>query len=301
LDGQANDDYWWNWKQLEADDNAKLKRMAKDGIPAEKRIFGAGFKLRVNFIEPYRCRNVLIEGVTVINSPMWEVEPVECTNVTVRKINVNSHGPNNDGCDPQSCTDVLIKECRFDTGDDCIAVKAGRDDDGRRLNIPCQNVVIQNCQMKDGHGGITIGSETSGSIRYIFAENCILDSPNLSMAIRIKSNSVRGGTVEKIFIRNITVGKVRDAVIHATMYYSSGVPREGDIGNFAPVFQDIYIRNVRSENSNIAVFLEGYARSPIRNVSIEDCNFNNVQEPNYFKDVINVKMIRTFINGKLVK
>src|SRR5207302_11408872 len=124
--------------------------------------FGEGWYLRRNFVQPYRSNNILIEDVTIINSPMWELNPVLCRNVTIRNVTINSHGPNNDGCDPESCTDVLIDRCTFDTGDDCIAIKSGRNADGRRLHAACENIIVQGCTMKDGHGGVTLGSECSG-------------------------------------------------------------------------------------------------------------------------------------------
>ena len=96
-------------------------------------MFGEGSCLRPNFIQPYRCKNILIEGVTIIRSPMWVIHPVLSQNITVRGVTVTSHGPNNDGCDPESCRDVLIEDCVFDTGDDCIAIKSGRNNDGRRV------------------------------------------------------------------------------------------------------------------------------------------------------------------------
>jgi polygalacturonase len=301
LNGSADMNHWWNWKTQEAEDNKSLKEMASKGIPAKDRVFGTGHVLRVNFIEPYLCQNVLIEGITVVRSPMWEIEPVQCTNVTIQNVKIISHGPNNDGIDPQSCTDVLIKDCSFDTGDDCIAIKAGRDADGRRLNIPCQNIIIQGCHMKDGHGGITVGSETSGSIRNVFAENCVLDSPNLWMAIRLKTNSVRGGTIENINVRNIKVGKVRDAVFHATMYYNPGVPVEGDIGDFTPIIRNITIQNVVAENSARPIFLEGYERSKITNVKIMSCDFKNPFFKPMLKNTSNVSFQNTKINGEDIK
>jgi polygalacturonase len=301
LSGGADRVHWWNWKSEEAEDNKNLKEMAKNGIPAKERVFGNGHVLRVNFIEPYLCQNVLIEGVTIVRSPMWEIEPVQCTNVIIQNVKIDSHGPNNDGIDPQSCTDVLIKNCTFDTGDDCIAIKAGRDYDGRRLNIPCQNIVIQDCHMKDGHGGITVGSETSGSIRNVFAENCDLDSPNLWMAIRLKSNSVRGGTIENIYIRNIKVGKVRDAVFHATMYYDPGAPKEGDTGDFTPIIRNISVQNVVCENSARPIFMEGYERSKISNVEILSCDFKNPIWKPVLKNTSNVSFKNTKINGEDVK
>src|SRR5262249_55490536 len=138
LDGQADEEHWWNWRGAGPAARApmtpartRLFEMAARGLPPSGRRFGDGGFLRPNFIQTYRCRNVLVEGVTIVNSPMWEIHPVLCSNVIVRGVTVRSHGPNNDGCDPESCRDVLIEGCRFDTGDDCIALKSGRNDDGR--------------------------------------------------------------------------------------------------------------------------------------------------------------------------
>src|SRR6185436_16915584 len=178
LDGQASAQQWWSWRTGQAPSRTRLIQMAADGVPPEKRVFGDGTsRLRPNFVQPYRCENVLIEDVTVVNSPMWELHPVLCRNVIVRGVTINSHGPNNDGCDPESCRDVLIEKCTFDTGDDCIALKSGRNDDGRRLHTPIENVVIRDCDMRDGHGGVVIGSEISGGARNIFAEKCRMGSP----------------------------------------------------------------------------------------------------------------------------
>lgn len=149
LDGQAGLEHWWrwngrkNWGWKEGEPSAAkarnlLHEMAENGTPVSEREFGEGSYLRPQFIQPYRCKNVLIEGITIKNSPMWEVHPVLCTNVTVRKLTINSTGPNNDGCDPESCADVLIEDCSFNTGDDCIAIKSGRNADGRRLHAPSQ-------------------------------------------------------------------------------------------------------------------------------------------------------------------
>ena len=150
---------------------------------------------------------------------MWEIHPCLCTNVTVRGVTINSHGPNNDGCDPESCRDVLIEKCTFDTGDDCIALKSGRNNDGRRLDVPVENVIVRDCVMKDGHGGVTIGSEISGGARNVFAERCRMDSPNLDRALRIKTNAVRGGLIEHVYMRDVTVGQVAEAVVAIDFFY----------------------------------------------------------------------------------
>jgi polygalacturonase len=147
LDGAASNENWWAWKRSGADAVRRLLEFNDKGTPVSDRVFGEGYKLRTNFIQPYRSRNILIEGVTINNSPMWEIHPVLCANVTVRGVTVVSHGPNNDGCNPESCKDVLIEDCVFDTGDDCVAIKSGRNDDGRRVATPSENIVVRNCVM----------------------------------------------------------------------------------------------------------------------------------------------------------
>jgi polygalacturonase len=306
LDGQSNNQAWWpwngrtqyGWKEGEPNqrkDRAALAEMSERGIPVAERLFGEGHFLRPQFIQPYRCQNVLIEGVTIRNSPMWEIHPVLSTNVTVRGVKISSHGPNNDGCDPESCTDVLIKDCYFDTGDDCIAIKSGRNADGRRLNAPSQNIVIQDCQMKDGHGGITIGSEISGGVRNVFAENCRLDSANLDHALRVKNNAMRGGLLENLYFRNINVGQVAHAAITIDFNYE-----EGEKGKFTPVVRNFVVNNLQSGKSKHALDVQGFKNAPIYDLRLEDCSFSNVAEPSIVKNVENVVLQNVRINGQLV-
>ena len=226
LDGSASWETWWAWNDkskgtptMQVAARKKLDQQGTDGVPVEERVYGEGHFLRPNFIQPYRCQNVLIEGVTIINSPMWEIHPVLCTNVTVRGVTVRSLGTNNDGCNPESCRDVLIEDCVFETGDDCIAIKSGRNTDGRRINVPSENIVVRGCTMKDGHGGVTLGNKMSGGIRNVFVENCFMSSPNLDRAIRLKSNSRRGDYLENLFVRNIEVGEVKESVLHIDLRY----------------------------------------------------------------------------------
>jgi polygalacturonase len=269
LDGQG--DTWQAWVKLAGSDVKKLNSMGRDKVPVAQRVFGEGFHLRPNFIQPMRCRNVLIEGVRIVNSPMWVVHPLYSTNVTVRGISVTTRGKNSDGCDPDSCTDVLIENCTFDTGDDCIAIKSGRDHDGLRVNIPTENVVIRNCLFKEGHGGVTMGSETSGGIRSVFAEDCHFDSPNLDMALRFKTNPARGGFVEDVFIRNCTV-KTSKYGIHMTLRYGgNGAEDDG----FPPTMKNIDIRDSKfSILTKGAIFIEGFSpENRITDVTIANCTF----------------------------
>jgi polygalacturonase len=302
LDGQADADHWWNWrgtgnaasaKQTAA--RAKLMEMGSSGVPVAERVFGDGHFLRPNFIQPYRSRNVLIEGVKIVNSPMWEIHPVLCTNVTVRNVSISSHGPNNDGCDPESCRNVLIDGCTFDTGDDCIALKSGRNDDGRRINVPIENVIVRNCTMKDGHGGVVIGSEISGGARNIFAERCQMDSPQLDRALRIKTNSVRGGVIEGVYMRHVTVGQVAEAVVTINFYYE-----EGNTGKYPPVVRDVVVSDVSSRKSDYALLLRGYENAPISGVRIENCQFDGVAKPDVLEAVKDLDLVNVRVNGKMI-
>lgn len=285
LDGRASTENWWSWKGRsefgwkagmpeQSAARQRLFRMAEDGVPVGERIFGQGDYLRPSFIQPYRSRGVLIEGVTLYRSPMWEIHPVLCENVTVRNVTIVSHGPNNDGCNPESSRNVLIEGCLFDTGDDCIAIKSGRNADGRRLNVPSENIIIRDCTMKDGHGGVVIGSEISGGCRNVFVEDCRMDSPQLDRAIRIKTNSIRGGLIENILVRNVTIGQVAESVLRVNFEYE-----EGDVSVFTPVVRNIQLENVSCQQARLPLFLVGYERSPVRDILLRNCHFYGVKEP----------------------
>lgn len=278
LDGGADWDTWWSWndkkkgpqKQKPARD--RLVQMAESGLPVAQRVFGEGGFLRPNFIQPYRCKNVLIEGVSIVRSPMWEVHPVLSTNVTVRGLNINSHGPNNDGCDPESCRDVLIEDCVFDTGDDCIAIKSGRNNDGRRVGAASENLVIRNCTMKDGHGGVVIGSEISGNCRNVFVEHCKMDSPNLDRALRFKSNAQRGGVLENVFLRDVEIGRVAEAVLTIDLLYE-----EGAKGAHPPIVRNVVLERVTSKASPRVMWIAGFPAATIEDVRFADCTFRGVE------------------------
>jgi len=304
LDGQANNGYWWpwngrtqyGWREGQPNQRAartRMMEMAERGVPVAERVFAGGSYLRPQFIQPYRCRNVLIEGVTIINSPMWEIHPVLCQNVTVRDVKINSHGPNNDGCDPESCGDVLIEGCTFDTGDDCIAIKSGRNADGRRIHTPTENVIIRGCRMKDGHGGVTIGSEISGGVRNVFIERCEMDSPELERALRFKNNAMRGGVLEHIYMRDVTIGQVADAVLSVDLYYE-----EGRAGPHRPVIRDVEMRDVTSRKSPYALYMRAYPNAEISDIRVVDCRFDGVERGNVAEGVRALRFDGVTINGR---
>jgi len=304
LDGSASNENWWAWArrgQDDADSRAKpdirqLLDYGERGVPVAKRVFGQGHFLRPNFIQPYRSRNVLIEGITIRNSPMWEIHPVLCTNVTVRGVKVSTHGPNNDGCDPESVDHMLIEACLFDTGDDCIAVNSGRNADGRRLATPSQNILIRNCHMKEGHGGVVVGSQISGGARWVFAENCEMDSPNLWYAIRFKNNALRGGLLENFYYRDLNVGQVGRAAITCDFNYE-----EGANGIFTPQLRNVVVERLRVKHAVRVLDSQGLPKAPVNDITLRDCEFAGVTAPSVvnFTRAVNLEKVR--VNGKLVR
>jgi len=283
IDGQADDSNWMAWKNTKS--RATLVKMATDDVPVEQRQFGPGFNLRPGFIEFNRCENVLIQGIHIRRSPMWEIHPLLCTNVTVRGVDIMSHGVNNDGCDPESCSDVLIEKCLFDTGDDCIAIKSGRNNDGRRVNVPSVNLVIRDCTMRDGHGGVTIGSEISGSCSNVFVENCAMNSPNLVCALRLKSNAVRGGVLQNIFMRNVNVGTVKDSVLQIDFLYE-----EGAKGDFKPVAHNVVMENITVAQTPRVLNVRGFPGADISGVRIYNSTFKQIARPDVIQDA-DVKLV----------
>ncbi|MDN3637551.1 glycoside hydrolase family 28 protein [Simiduia curdlanivorans] len=283
LDGGADDQTWWPWKGKHSEQHWDLipgedQKPARDrlqedvlrGVPVAERLYADGSFLRPAFVQPYACTRVLIEGVSIVRSPFWLVNPVLCESVTVRGITCTSHGPNNDGCDPESCNLVLIEDCLFDTGDDCIALKSGRNEDGRRIGVPIQNVLIRNCAMRDGHGGLVIGSEISGGARNIFMEDCTMNSPHLERAFRFKTNARRGGVIEHVRVRNVKIGQVQEALVVNFFY------EEGDKGQFLPQVNDLVIENVECKQAERVFHLRGFKNNPVGAITVRNSSFEHV-------------------------
>ncbi len=304
LDGSAGPAAWWDWLRSpdgqplpnppQRADQLLLGQLVAQGLPPEQRLFGPGHFLRPNFIQPYRCRNVLIEGVTIRNSPMWEINPVLCTNVIVRGVNIDCPaGPNNDGCDPECSRDVLIENCVFNTGDDCIAIKSGRNDDGRRVGVAAENIIVRNCSMQDGHGGIVLGSEISGGVRNVFVENCRMDSPHLERVARFKSNAIRGGTLENIFLRNVTVGQVAEAIITVDFRYE-----EGANGPYKPILRNVNFDHVTCQSSPRLFYVLGFPGAVIDGLHFQDCDFRGLTSAELMVDAGSVTLQNTRLQPK---
>ncbi|MDO4330735.1 MAG: glycoside hydrolase family 28 protein [Lachnospiraceae bacterium] len=305
LDGGADQDHWWNWHHqvenawsadkpdLQLEDRKALRRMNMEGVPVKKRVFGPGHYLRPNFVQPIRCERLLLQGFTLKNSPMWQLNPVMCKSLTVDGVTMSSHGANNDGCDPESCSGVHICNCRFDTGDDCISLKSGRDRDGRIANIPCEDVLIEQNEFADGHGGVALGSEMSGGIRRVLAMNNRFSSPNLTYALRLKTNARRGGKVEDIILADSVMEHVHGAAVHGTMLYE-----DGRNGSDLPVFRNITIENITAHGGDYGIFLEAFEEVPITGLVLKNIQIDGVNQlmrSMNWKDPV-IEQVR--INGK---
>jgi polygalacturonase len=272
FDGQG--EAWWHWKKLQQAAAKTLYDAEFDGIPVEKRIYGTEeAALRPQFLQAIDCRNVLIEGVTFRNGPMWTLHPVYCQDVLVRNVTVDTRGPNNDGLNPDSCLNVVVEDCSFSTGDDCIAINSGMNEDGWRVARPCENIVVRNCHMSEGHGAVAIGSGMSGGVRNVHVSDCRFTGGD--QGIRLKSMRGRGGFVENVYFENIYMADLRREAIVLNMFYGSSTAASRS--DAAPVFRNIYIRDVTCESAGVAVAIRGLPEQPIEHVVLEDLHLNAVE------------------------
>ncbi len=260
----GNSRTWWEWKGKETKEHF---RMGAEGVPVEERVFGTvEAAIRPSFLCLFNCRNVLLEGFTIGSGPNWTIHPVYCENITIRHVTVDTDGPNNDGIDPDSCRDLLIEHCTFSTGDDCVVLKSGYNQDGWRVGKPTENVIMRHCSSRHGHGGLVIGSEMSGDVRNVFMHDC--DFEGTDRAIRIKSRGDRGGVVEKVYARDITVkDMVREAVILNMDY---GADPSALSSDRAPVFRDMCFERISGSGAPHAVVIQGMESSPITDIRFRD-------------------------------
>lgn len=311
LNGQGSNEHWWymKGKKKYGWEPGKLSQQAaRDTLIAydtnktpleERKVFGVEDGLRPQLVNICNSRNVLIEDVTLKDSPFWTLHPLYITNLTVRRVTFDNFGPNGDGCDPESCTNVLIEGCYFNTGDDCIAIKSGRNNDGRR-GAPTQNVYVRDCQMKNGHGGVVLGSEISGGFRNLWVENCEMDSPELDRVIRIKTSNCRGGVIENVWVRNVKVGKCDESVLKINLVYE---PNENCDRSFPPVVRNVNMENVVSNSSKLGVYIDGLPSNPenVVDVTLTNCQFNGVEDGNVINAATNVVFNNLLINGQVVE
>ena len=318
IDGGGSNDTWWPWNgnprfgwkegtiSQRGGSRARLLKNGEDGVPmynekgerTPERVFTAKDGLRPQLVSFNKCEGILLEDVTLLRSPFWVIHPLHSTDITVRRVKMINDGPNGDGCDPECCDRVLIEDCFFNTGDDCIAIKSGRNRDGRERNMPSKNIIIRNCEMKNGHGGVVVGSEISGGCQNVYAHDCVMDSPELERVLRIKTNSCRGGIIENINMRNITVGKCKESVLKINLDYEHN---EICCRGYYPIVRNVYMENVTSQESKYGVQIIGLDEDTfVYDINVKNCRFNGVKAGNFMSGKTrNVNFDRLFINGSL--
>ena len=318
IDGGGSNDTWWPWNgnprfgwkegmiSQRIESRPRLLKNGEDGIPmynekgerSPERVFGPKDGLRPQLVSFNKCEGILLEDITLLRSPFWVIHPLHSTDITVRRVKMINDGPNGDGCDPECCDRVLIEDCFFNTGDDCIAIKSGRNRDGRERNMPSKNIIIRNCEMKNGHGGVVIGSEISGGCQNVFAHDCVMDSPELERVLRIKTNSCRGGIIENINMRNVKVGVCKESVLKINLDYEHN---EICCRGFYPTVRNVYMENVTSEKSQYGVQIIGLDEDTyVYDINVKNCKFNGVKDGNFMSGKTrNVNFDNLFINGSL--
>ncbi|MCR4602052.1 MAG: glycoside hydrolase family 88 protein [Prevotella sp.] len=318
IDGGGSKTTWWPWcgathygwtpgtvsQKLEA--RPRLLKNGEDGVPmydeqgqrSPQRVFGPQDGLRPQLVSFNKCERILLQDVTLLRSPFWVIHPLHSTDITVRRVKMINDGPNGDGCDPECCDRVLIEDCFFNTGDDCIAIKSGRNRDGRERNMPSKNIIIRNCEMKNGHGGVVIGSEISGGCQNVYAHDCVMDSPNLDRVLRIKTNSCRGGIIENINMRNIKVGQCGEAVVKINLDYEHN---EICCRGFNPTVRNVNVDNVTCGKSRYGVLVTALDTvCNVYDVNIKNCRFDGVQQGNKITgQTRDFHYDQFFVNGSL--
>jgi polygalacturonase len=286
IDGDAPNGPWPGWG---AGSTPELRKMGEDNVPVEQRIMGEGKRMRPNMIQFVSCQNLLFEGVLLANPAMWTLHPVFCTNVTVRNITVYSTNSQGDGVDLDSTTYAHVINSRFDTNDDCVVLKSGRDADGRRIGIPTSNVVVERCKFSGRWGGITIGSEMSGGVHTVFTRDCEINAPDfpgrypIKHALYLKTNKDRGGYVRDIHLRNIKGRNVEREIMFISTYYNGG-----GTGSNYPAVSDLTLDGITIAGGRKAVHVEGFPESHIRDVTVSNGDFTAIAEPNTIVNADNV-------------
>jgi polygalacturonase len=301
LDGQARLGPWESWYANggpQGADQRELRRMGAEGVPVAERVFGAGHYLRPKMVQFYRCENILVSDVTITDPPMWTLHPVLSRNVTVRNVTVHSFLYNTDGCDPEASSYVHISGCRFDTNDDCIAIKAGRDEDGHRIGVPSANIVVERCKFAGRWGGLAIGSEMSGGVRNVFARDCEInpaDFPGhypVKYPLYIKTNKLRGGVIDGVHLRGFTGGRVEREALYVILNYNN------QVGTRPVVVQNITVDRMVLDGARRAVWLNGLETDHIRHVHVRNSRFTAVTDPvNTVNFVDDLTFTNVTVNG----
>jgi len=264
--------WWWRW----ARNNDRGNRIEAAKVPLKERRYGKGGGregMRPTFIVPWKAKNILIEGITLKESPMWNVHPVYSENIIVRGITVHSlESPNGDGIVPDSCKNVLIEYNHLETGDDAVVIKSGLNEDGLKIGIASENIVVRNFTARDvrtGSGGIVFGSETSGGIRNIYVHDAYFDG--CDRGIRFKTTRGRGNVIENIYIEKVEMKNIEAQAINFNSYYERGATGK------SPLFRNVFIDSIRVNGAHTAIEMVGLPEKWLENINVKNAVFENVR------------------------
>ena len=282
----------WGWK--DSRQQRELRTSGRDGDPVYDRVYGERGMLHPSLIQFFGCSSVLVEGISTVDALFWGVHLVYSNDVTVRGITVDSPQSNNDGIDIDSSYRVLVESCTFRTGDDSIAIKSGRDRDGRSIGNPSEEIVIRDCVMHEvKSAAIALGSEMSGGIRKVFVDRCVMK--NVETVLDIKSNLDRGGVVEHVRVSNLSVER-SETVFEVTTVYHGYMG-----GTHIPVIRDIRLDDVRVRHSERGVVVKGAAESPVEDVSIDYLRVETCGVPTQIENAKGLSFTRSIINGQAIE
>lgn len=293
IDGQGRK-YWLPWRDTQDPIKKVLRDMGRDGVPVEERVFIGDRRLRPYFVQFRNCSRVLVDGPTFIDSPFWMIHPLYSTDVIIRNSKFISTHINSDGVDPDSSRRVLIENCDFEVGDDGVSIKSGRDQDGWRVGIPSEDIVIRNCVYSgDTGGGVAIGSEMSGGVRNVYVENFKL--PKASHTLFFKANLDRGGLIENVYIRNIRGGDVKSVLVFSNAYHSY----RG--GQYPPIFRNVLVEDVEVDKATIGISIQGHPEAPVQDVTIRNFKVGEAEFPLKMTEGENITFEQVEINNQLIQ
>jgi len=289
IDGNSSETFG-TWRDLQKADQQASRDMNHNNVSLSKRIFGANHYLRPQLIQLYDCKNILIEDIKITNSPFWCIHLLKSENITVRRVSYNAHNINNDGIDPEYCKNVLIENINFDNGDDNVAIKSGRDDEGRSTGIPSENIIIRNCRFKGLHG-VVIGSEMSAGVRNVFIENCV-SAGYCKRGIFLKSNPDRGGYITDIYVNNVTFNDVEDCFYITSNYHGEGNGHNTEIRN---IFVDSLFC---LKSSNAGLVIQGFQAKKIKDIYFSNIRINAAITPMSFTNTEHIVLGNVIIGSE---
>ena len=290
MDGQADRSNWFCDERIRGvvqkdgkhtNEKTLLYEMKEDSVPFDKRVFSGKSSIRPQFINLYKCKNILLEGFTINRAPFWLIHPLLSENVTIRKVKMQSHGYNNDGCDPESCNNVLIEDCDFDTGDDCIAIKSGKIYMAQKYNVPTTNMIVRQCCMRDGHGAVTVGSEIAAGVMDVHIKDCLF--MNTDRGLRVKTRRGRGklSVLDDISFENIDMDNVMTPFVVNSFYFCDpdgkteyvGSKKPLPVDDRTPSIKKFTFKNINAKNCHVAgTYICGLPESKIEELTFENIN-----------------------------